>query len=907
MKFDSYFQGIRGRFIKWTGVLTLSICILAGALFYFNLGRVVREIGADFAIQYTQREKGRILAPLEREVVLCEALAKMPAVLDWVAHENNSEAKAAGLRELETFRTQFRDKSCFLALRDSGNYYFRDESTGESWDRPAYTLNRSEKKDVWFYSTLRDVDRFHLNVDKSDVRGKTMVFINTVVHSGTDRVAVAGTAMNLDSFISKLVNSQSKVVTPILVDGSGAIQAHSNPALIDSNTLSKKAEERSTIFRLLPNPSDREALKEIFAQLKSAPDSTKTFSPVIENGRRLVSVAYLPEMDWYLIAQIDLSSAIRMTEFLPLAVGMFCALCGLVLAISLLINRTILRPLDRLTASARAISAGDYSVRAKASNEDEMGELTRTFNSMLDTIERHTSELEERVSARTRELESEVKEREKAEQTARQASQAKSEFLANMSHEIRTPMNAILGFSEILANKIQDPRQKEYISAVHSSGKSLLSLINDVLDLSKVEAGKLHLQYGAVSPATILKELEMVFSQKVEEKGLTYSTEVEEGFPKTVLLDETRLRQVLLNLIGNAIKFTEHGFVQVRARVDDQAPQETGLCLIFEVHDSGIGIPSDQLENIFGAFEQQIGQSHAKYGGTGLGLTISKRLVELMGGQISVESTPGQGSIFRVALQEVEETAMGELPAKEFTEGSRMTIRFEPATILLAEDVHFNRELIKGFLEDFQIQILEACDGREAVDLAIEKQPDLVLMDIKMPVLDGIQASRLLKSYPETRSIPIVAVTASTMKSEEDQIATVCDGFLRKPITHEDLIKVLAHYLKHEIIDSAPSKEEPFCDLQPAAVYDPQRLLERLNSELLPMWNEVSGNLIVNQVLEFAEHAIAIADSHQDLQLAGWADKLRNQAMLFDMDGLEYSLAQFPAFLNRQFSPESSH
>lgn len=899
MKFDGYFQGIRGRFIRWTVVLTIAICLVAIALFYLNLRFVVREIGSDFAVQYTLREKGRILAPLEREVALCETLAGMPALADWVKDEANPLLKTAALREMESFRTQFREKSCFFVIRNSGHYYFRDDSTGKKGDAPAYTLRQEEPKDGWFFSTLKEVDRFHLNVDKSVVRGQTMVFINTVVHSGGERVAVAGTALKLDSFIKQLIHSQNKAVTPILVDPSGAIQAHSNPNLIDQNTLSKKAEDRSTIFRLMPNASEREELRKTFRSLKNAPDSTATFSLVIENQRRLVSVAYLPAIDWYLVSLIDLSKTIQMVEFAPLVFVILCALGVLVVAISLLVNRTVLTPLDRLTGSARSIAGGDYSVRAVALHNDEIGELTHTFNSMLDTIERNTNELEQRVRERTCELEAEVKERLKAEKAAQQANHAKSEFLANMSHEIRTPMNAILGFSEILLTKVQDSRLREYIHAIYSSGKSLLRLINDVLDLSKVEAGKLRLEYAAIDPGRVLKELEMVFLQKVEEKGLTYSTRIAADFPEAVVLDEARLRQVLLNLLGNAIKFTERGFVRVVAKAERPASGQA-LRLIFEVHDSGMGIAADQVSAIFGAFEQQIGQSHAKYGGTGLGLAISKRLVELMGGQITVESELGKGSVFRVTLHDVEEAAFAEVREGESIAVTKEEIVFEPAVVLVAEDISLNRELIKGFLEGFAFEILEATNGREAVEIAKTRRPDLILMDIKMPELDGIQASSLLKESEETRSLPIVAVTASTMKSEEDKIGTICDGFLRKPITRVDLLDVLMRFLKHSTASRLePKKEEPFFDTL-KDIYNPEGLQQRLETELVPMWNEAKATLIINQVLEFAEKTIAIATMHKDVALGNWGDKLRDAAILFDMNGVEQTLTQFPSFLARK-------
>ena len=906
MIFDGYFQGIRARFVRWTVLLTLFISALTAALFYLSLRLVVREIGSNFAVQYTLREKGRILAPMQREVALCKALARMPAIADWVRDESNPALKTAALRELESFRNEFREQSCFLAIVHSGNYYFRDDTTGAKGNEPAYTLSPHKPKDSWFYSTLHEVKDFHLNVDRGEVHGRVMVWINTVIQNGAEPVAVAGTGLNLDSFIQRLVNSENKAVSPILLDPSGAIQAHANPALIDQNTLAKKAADRSTIFRLMPDEADREQLRKTMASLKAAPDSSAAFSCVIEGSRRLVSVAYLPEINWYLVTLIDLSKAVRMAEFAPFALVMFFALGLLVVAIATLINQTILKPLDGLAVTAHSIAAGDYSVRAKAVRADEIGELTGTFNFMLDKIEgntrdleQHSERLEERVRERTSELEAEVRERQKAELAAQRANQAKSEFLANMSHEIRTPMNAILGFSEILAGKVQDTRHREYVQAIHSSGKSLLRLINDILDLSKVEAGKLLLEFAAIDPRTVLHELETVFSRKVEEKGLTFTTEIAADFPNAVLLDEARLRQVLLNLVGNAIKFTERGFVRVLARVEVGTAGE-GLRLVFEVHDSGVGIRPEERETIFGAFEQQTGQSHARYGGTGLGLAISKRLVDLMGGEITVESEVGKGSIFRVTLQNVEEAAMAEVLPHEFTD-EHATVVFEPVTILVAEDVALNRDLIKGYLEGFHLEIMEAFNGRQAVDLARTHRPALILMDIKMPELDGIQASQILKADPCTRSIPIVAVTASTMKSEEEKIGAIADGFLRKPITRAELLNVLVRFLKHSTQANAQpdgkGTVEVFCATTPPEIHDPEGLRLRIEAELVPIWEGLKSAVIVNQVIEFAEKTIAIAAVHKDTRLAAWGDRLRNEAMLFDMGGVEQTLPHFSDFL----------
>jgi signal transduction histidine kinase/DNA-binding response OmpR family regulator len=915
MKTDGTYQGIRARFIRWTAVLAISICVLGTGLFYLTLSRVISDVGSDFAEQYTLREKGRILTPLEREAALCEALTKNPILTDWVRDENNPVLKAAALRELESFRKEFSNKSCFFAIRNSGNFYFRDESKGTNGDRPAYILSPQSTKDSWFYSTLQKKERLHVNLNQIVAPGKTMVWISTVMHIGNDPVAVVGSGLGLNTLIDRLVNSHSKSATPILVDSTGTILAHSNTNLIDHDTLAKKAGDRSTIFRLMPNERDREDLRKAFLSLKAAPDSVAALSFVIEGKRRQLSVAYVPQIDWYLVSLIDLSMAGQMARFAPLALLVLLALGVLLAAITLLIDHTVLKPLNGLTARARSIAAGNFSVRAKALPKDEFGDFIQAFNSMLDAIESNAralklknDELEYRLQQRTKELETAVKERQKAEEAAQEAGQARNKLLANMSHDIPTPMNAILGFSEILENQIQDPRHQQYIRAIHSSAKSLLAMINDGLDLSKVEAGKLHLEYSTINPGGVLKELERIFARKIQEKGLTYLTEIDKVFPKSVILDETRLRQILLNLVGNAIKFTEHGFVRVVART---VPQSPGIrrTLVFEVHDSGVGIPRDRLDTIFKGFDQKTGQSQAKQGGAGFGLTISKHLAQLMGGTITVESEPGKGSNFSVTLRDVEETTTPETSDQKSPD-NHATIVFEPASILVAEDVSLNRELIKGYLEGSHLEILEALDGHEAVALARDKQPALILMDIMMPGMNGAEASRILKNDPKTRSIPIVAVTASAMKSEEAQITAICEGFLSKPISRAELMKVLARFLKHSKKGSSqPDKsgqEESLFELNPNDFHDTEGLKRRLETELAPLWKEAQRTVIINQVLEFAEKTIAVASMHKASRLAAWGDKLRNEAMHFDMQSMEHTLAQFPKFFFRSGQRQSS-
>ena len=383
-----------------------------------------------------------------------------------------------------------------------------------------------------------------------------------------------------------------------------------------------------------------------------------------------------------------------------------------------------------------------------------------------------------------------------AENKALEASRAKSEFLANMSHEIRTPMNSILGFSEILLNTVEDPLQKDYLSTILSSGKTLLSLINDILDLSKIEAGKLDIVPRSVDISQTINEIAGIFSQKVMEKGLELKIIINDDLPKIISIDEVRLRQVLLNLIGNAVKFTDKGEINIITRTMNKNEDKVDFAI--EVHDTGIGISQKLGDEIFEAFTQQMRYDTKKYGGTGLGLAISKRLTKMMNGDLYYESEEGRGSIFTVVFKDCKVSESVMKYDDPFVWDGK-DIVFNKAKLLVVDDVDYNRDLVRNFLIRSNIDIYEADNGSSALELIKKDKPDVILMDIRMPVMDGIKATEILKDDPDTKDIPIIAFTASILKREEDLLSDVFDDTLRKPIMKKGLIKILSKYLDYSV------------------------------------------------------------------------------------------------------------
>lgn len=506
--------------------------------------------------------------------------------------------------------------------------------------------------------------------------------------------------------------------------------------------------------------------------------------------------------------------------------------------------------------------------------------------------------LEKLVEARTNELSEALKK-------ADAANKAKSEFLANMSHEIRTPMNAIMGFSEILNDFVHDPLPKDYLNNIHISSKSLLTLINDILDLSKVEAGKLELNYAPTDVQSIFHDMERVFGHKLSEKNIDLKIEVDPEAPQYLMLDEIRLRQILLNIVGNAVKFTDKGHIRLSLRASETNQTHTNL--LISVEDTGIGIPPNQQEIIFNPFEQQ--RLHSKTtGGTGLGLPISQRLTKMMGGEITVTSVPNKGSTFSITFKDVQivpDTEIQKDASEIDLENNILT--FSPACILIADDIQSNRDVLSAYLAPYGFELLKVSDGSQAVEEIREKAPDLILMDMKMPHVDGYAATQALKANPDTSAIPVVAITATAMKESDAEIRKICDGLLTKPLSRTQLLQELLRFLPHTITPkSSPIEVE---DAQALSEQDAQTLYEKLHP-YLKTCQVLQKSIVVGKVEEMAHSIKELAEDYAYPPLQTWANELETQAQLFDTDAILKSLTHFQsltdAIATRIPSPDES-
>jgi signal transduction histidine kinase/DNA-binding response OmpR family regulator len=609
-------------------------------------------------------------------------------------------------------------------------------------------------------------------------------------------------------------------------------------------------------------------------------------------------VVVVPESDF--MEQIHANT--HTTILLCLATLLIATLLGL------LTSRWIARPIHRLNQASVAIASGDLNQTVEVKGVNELEILAKSFNQMAQqlqasftALDKTNQELETRVRQRTAQLKKAVQAAMQAasqsaadKKAAEAASRAKSVFLANMSHELRTPLNAILGFTQIME---RDPSvtlaQRENLGIISKSGEHLLSLINDVLDMSKIEAGRLVLDENDFDLDRLLNLIEEMFHLKAKSKEVDLLVERAPDVPQYIKTDEKKLRQVLINLLGNAIKFTERGHVALRVssvisknkgqRTKDkgEADAAPGTCvqgnvgqmtLQFEVEDTGKGIAPEEMEKLFQPFGQT--ESGRKFPqGTGLGLAISRQFVQLMGGEIGVRSQIGRGTKFTFTIQ----VKLGQTAELSDSPMRQQVIGIKPGQpeyrILVADDRPINRQLMLKLLEPIGFSVKEAENGRDAIAIWESWQPHLIWMDMQMPVMDGYEATQRIKSHPKGRATTVMALTASVFEDERALVLSAgCDDFVRKPFAAEVIFEKMAQYLGVSYVYKQSEVEE---GSNSSFILDPSSL-QIMPTEWINQLQQASARLDERQLAELIAQIPP--------ESAPLAQALQNKVDNFDFD-----------------------
>ena len=864
---------------RFNGIVALVFLVVAaGSLAAFAV--VARGILDDFArriaVKQAVLERNRISAVIDRELALASALVGDPSIRDWVQAEDDPGKKRLAFRQLENYRSLFRDRSYFLAVDASRRYYFHKDAPGGGGVQTRL-LSPEDPADRWYFRTMAEVEDYALNVDYNPMIKAAKVWFNVVVRDGEGKkIGLGGGCIDISDFVRDIFCATETGVEGIVVDRDGVIQAHRDQRIVEHNAAVLDDAQKTTVFSLLHGEEGAQRLRDALGRLAGG-GQVEAFPLDLGQGAVVAAVSAIPHIGWYNLTLVDVTRVVGERVFWPLLVLIAASLLALIVAVTVLIGRLVIRPLVGLTAAAHAVAGGDYAVALPVTRGDEIGQLTRSFNVMAATVLDNTRNLESKVRERTASLDAALADLEDARAAAESANQAKGDFLARMSHEILTPMNAVIGMSHLALQTELTPKQADYLTKLQLAANSLLGIINDILDFSKIEAGKLSIEAIDFYLDHVLDSVSTVVNLKAEEKNLELLFDIDPGAPQALVGDPLRLGQILTNLINNALKFTERGEVVLRVVPLEKSPQRA--VLRFSVSDTGIGMTEEQQAGLFEAFTQADGSTTRKYGGTGLGLAICKRLTELMHGTISVRSEPGRGSTFTFELP------FGLNPEKQ-DKVALVRPDLRELKTLVVDDNASSREILRSTLGSYSFRVTVAGSGAEALRLLEEAPAEdpfrLVLMDWKMPQMNGIEAAKRIKLNERIRPTPgLIMVTAHGREEVMAQGRNLgINAFLLKPVNPSLLFDTVM-----SLFAGAPGQDAPRVL---AATFDNLDLRPIRGARVLLVEDNPFNQQVAGELLERAGLVVRIAANGQeavDAALAGDFDLVLMDIQMPVLDG----------------------
>lgn len=765
--------------------LYIGIPAVAMVLFLIIGSMISRSMADDFAKrlarQYSIEAASNFQISTNQHFVLMQQTSRSTTIARWMANRDDAQLKRLAYEEIRGYHIFSPETRLMFTLADGlwgyDHFVSMDFEDFQTWGQLAYAANPNEdtrRVSQWFFDTRDEERPFIMNVQRErpaliDEDIVLFIWSNHRVYYGADFVGVVTVGFPFaEVFDAVFGNYDDRFIRGYLVDGYGRVRT-------DSAGLLTLHEEGLPTPKPLPeaevNPNLADALEQHLGQLQNGVFQTNgDFYEVIRLGEgdyRYASIAPILGSAWSVVV-LSNYNAVFGGRYIPMFVVAFLILVSSIGLGVLMVRHELLAPLFKLTESAATPNQRIFGV----DRHDELGELARTISDMRASLE---------ATARL----------------AEDSNRLKSDFLSTISHEIRTPMNSIIGMSAIGKEAKEIVRKNYAFDQINVSSSYLLGIINDVLDMSKIEVGHLELSHETFELEAALQKVATVSHFLLEEKEQRLRMEMDPSIPNRVMGDEQRLVQILINLTSNAVKFSPNG-TEIKILVALHCDAEENCFLEFKVADQGIGISAAQQENIFNAFEQGSRSTARQYGGTGLGLSISKKLVEMMGGRIWVESEPGAGATFSFTIMvAAAEFSPLEEPALEAE--SEKEADFTGKRLLLVDDVDINREIVMTMLEHTGLTIECAENGAVALEM-FEADPwryDLIFMDVHMPVMDGYATTEKIRSLgmPWAQAIPIVAITANAFQEDIDKcLEAGMNRHLSKPLRHSDMIALLQDY-----------------------------------------------------------------------------------------------------------------
>ncbi len=761
---------LRCRLLTYAIPLLLFLVALIYFAFHWVADDAVLGLANRVAEDKVRFHKERAISLIQQEVKLAKLLAHSPELAAWALHEEDRERRKQGIALLETYRHAFRDGSYFFVIDHSGHYYFNDKAGNYTGRELRYTLSPKQHRDAWYYSTKRDGRLCQLNTNRDTALELTKVWVNCLVRHDGKVVGVVGTGVDLTDFINTVIRVDQPGVTNMYINENGAIQAAPDRDSIDFSSLTH-AVTRKSIFSFLDRVEDRERLSGAILQTKSTPSYVAVMSVVIHGRPYLLGLSGIPEIRWFNVTLLDLRKLPLRRYLLPFGVLFALAMALLLVLLTLFLDRVVLSRIRRMERDIQQVKRGDYMIQDRVFSDDEIGRMTQSFYEMATAIEAHTSGLERRVRERTRDLERTAGALRLAKEEAERANLAKTRFLSTASHDLRQPLQAMRMYYEVLTRHPGDDKQDKMLSQIGKCLNVVQSMLDGLLDISRLDAGLLKPRKEVVSVPDLLERVQLAYISMIEEREIALVVRCPEGvFVRT---DTAMLERVLGNLLSNAVCHAACRTILVACR-------RRGNRWQIEVRDDGCGIGAADRDAVFEEFYRLRGGR-----GLGLGLAIVKRLCALLGHEITLRSLEGKGSTFAILAEACRPPASGE-------DSPGRLMRSPPVFRhgLVIDDDALVREGLASGLADYADVIDVAASRDEAEALVAQRVPDFIICDFQLP---GDYGVALICHLRQRAGCPVPAVLLTGDTTPEVLQAADSAGIpvVHKPVDIAELLRVL--------------------------------------------------------------------------------------------------------------------
>jgi signal transduction histidine kinase/CheY-like chemotaxis protein len=737
---------------------------------------VEQDLGKKMVLQHAIINKEKALSHFTQNLNLVKRSLLNNTYQDWMKNNDNEKFKTKAIQSVE--------KDCQVI--DCYGWFILSIAplTSIDWNKESNTIKTVPLKleeNSWLPKKLEENNEFYVDADINTIDGNTYVFFDYIVRENDKVIGTVGSYALVSTITNELLSTSNQDILDVLIDNHGVFRTSLNENTSRYHPSLSKFLSNKEWHQVIGDDLDKSSLIKLKNNTNS--HSVKTIDIRINEVNYIAAIVYIEEIEWYAMSLFSKEAMEGSIVILPLfLVGALLLFSVIVLTLYFL-NKLVFKRLIVMNKSVNNIALGNYKDLIKDCRSDELGTLAQGINTMSQEISKNLSKIKSQNNALNDAIDK-----------ANAANAAKSIFLSNMSHEIRTPMNAVLGFAEIGRNTKVLFEKDDSLEQIQRSGEHLLQIINDVLDFSKIGSKQLELEKISFNFSAILKKITQICKSDINKKNISLNFILDDSIPSHLIGDPLKIEQIIINLVSNAIKFTEHGSIDINTRLKRQ--NEKNVIIELSVKDTGIGITPEQQKNLFIAFSQADNSITRKFGGTGLGLAISKQLVEMMGGEITLKSERDKGTEFTFTISLTYSTKKFEKKIEESADFDLVKLKaaLYGKKILLVEDNRINQIVAKKTLEPLNISIDIAENGLQAVEKMKNDTYSLVLMDIQMPELDGLQATEQIRMFDKDTVIIGMSAHASIQDTEK-AIKSGMNDYMTKPIKQKTVFLMISEYI----------------------------------------------------------------------------------------------------------------